>query len=139
MCNSTRCMRANLKWTVSFRQQCPSTPSCRLSLLSIASCKVTVLAKLAAHNSSHCTHVVPKSKVSFLRQCPSTPSRQLSLLSVASSKVVVLAISLWAQYCSLREFEISQFRRCHFVSNAHLHLHANFHRPPMLLATTFAS
>ena len=31
----------------------------------------------------------------------------------------------------------SQNRWCHFLGNAHLLLHANFHRPPTLLTTTF--
>ena len=37
--------------------------------------------------------------------------------------------------CALRAR--SQNRWCHFLGNAHLLLHANFHRPPALLTTTF--
>ena len=55
----------------------------------------------------------------------------LSLQCLQSS----LLCALHKQFCALRAR--SQNRWCHFVGKAHLLLHANFHRPPALLATTF--
>ena len=130
--------------TMSFCQQRPSPPSCRFSLRSIASSEVTVLAKLTgcalravahtacAQSQNWRCHFVGNAQW----HCPSPPSCRFSSRSYASSKVTVLAkLAVHASRAVVHTAcTQSQNRRCHFVGNAHLLLHADFHCAPTLLA-----
>ena len=95
-----------------------------------------------AHRCVRCARVIQKQKMSFRRQCPSPPSCQFSWPYDNSScsfspknhendGICALCAQMRAAHTR------SQNGRCHFVGNAHLLLHANYHDPPTILAATF--
>ena len=134
------CAHAIPKPTMPFCRQHPNTPSCRFSLQSFTSSQNNL--RISAFWRASCAitcaaRAIPKPTTPFCQQRPCPPSCQFSLQSFTSSYHKLRISAFWraSRTITCGACARSQNQQRHFVSNAHVPLHADFHCNPSLLAT----
>ena len=122
------CALPNLEGNNANCQQCNFTPSCRFSSRSLASSKVTVLAKLTVRTS--------QATASAIACDPKTNDVISSAVPVSSFMPIVIALLHFYQGNSALKARCVRFKcsDAHCVRAIMPILHANFYWAPMLLA-----